>query len=55
MNAIIVIMFIRGDRSQCGNYRVMSLLSPVGKAFADAILQRFHLLVDSTVTVRVPT
>ena len=47
IDAIIAILFKKGDRRQCGNYRGISLLSAVGKAFADAILQRLHLFADS--------
>ena len=47
IDAIIAILFKKGDRSQCGNYRGISLLSAVGKFFADVILQRVHLLADS--------
>lgn len=47
MPMIIAILFKKGDKGQCGNYRGTSLLSAVGKAFADAILQRLHLLADS--------
>ena len=46
-DAIITILFKTGNRSQCGNNRGISLLSAAGKAFADAILQRLHLLTDS--------
>lgn len=36
----------KGDRSDCNNYRRISLLSIVGKAFARVILNRLQLLAD---------
>ena len=45
-DAIITILFKKGDRSECGNYRGISLLSVVGKIFADIILQRLQLLAE---------
>ena len=47
IDANIAILFKKGDRSHCGNYRGISLLSAVGKVLADVILQRLHLLVES--------
>ena len=38
-DAIINIFFKKGYRGECGNYRGISLLSVVGKVFADIILQ----------------
>ena len=35
VNPNIAILFKKGDRSQCGNYRGISLLSVVGKLLAD--------------------
>lgn len=46
INANICILLKKGDRIQCGNYRVISLLSVVGKVFADIILQRLQQLAD---------
>ena len=43
IDAIIVILFKKGDRSLCDNYRGISLLSAVGKVFAGIILQRLNL------------
>ena len=43
----IGLLFQKDDRNQRGNYRCISLFSAVGKAFADAILQRLHLLAES--------
>eukprot|EP00795_Rhopilema_esculentum_P010044 gene10044-biopygen12706 len=42
----ITILFKKGDRSQCGNYRGISLLSVVGKLFADILLQRLKRIAD---------
>ena len=47
IDANIAVLFKKGDRSHCGNYRGISLLSAVGKVLADIILQRLHLLVES--------
>ena len=46
MDANIAILFKKDDRSHCGNYRGISVLSAVGKVLADVILQRLHLLVE---------
>ena len=40
------IFYKKGDRSHCGNYRRISLLSIVGKVFADTILQRLKNLAE---------
>ena len=42
----ITILFKKGDRSQCGNYRGISLLSAVGKLFADILLQRLKCVAQ---------
>ena len=42
----IAILFKKGDRSQCGNYRGISLLSVVGKVLADILLQRLKYIAD---------
>ena len=42
----IAILFKKGDRSQCGNYRGISVLSVVGKVFADILLQRLKRITD---------
>ena len=42
----ITILFKKGDRSQCGNYRGISLLSVVGKVFADILLKRLKGIAD---------
>ena len=42
----ITILFKKGDRSQCGNYRGISLLSVVGKVFAGILLQRLKRIAD---------
>ena len=51
IDANIAILFKKGDRSHCGNYRDISLLSAVGKVLADVILQRLHQCTDQ-VTLR---
>ena len=45
-DAIIRILFKKGDLSDCGNYRGISLLSVVGKTFADIVLQRLKRLAE---------
>ena len=42
----ITILYKKGDRSHCGNYRGISLLSVVRKVFADIILQRLKNLAE---------
>ncbi|XP_065062396.1 uncharacterized protein LOC135689175 [Rhopilema esculentum] len=42
----ITILFKKGDQSQCGNYCGISLLSVVGKLFADILLQRLKRIAD---------
>ena len=46
IDANITVLFKKGDRSLCNNYRGISLLSIVGKVFADIILQRLHILAE---------
>ena len=46
INPNITIQFKKGDRSMCGNYRGISLLSVVGKLFADIILQRLQQIAE---------
>lgn len=41
-DANIVTIFKKGDRTQCGNYRGISLLSIAGKAFARILLNRLN-------------
>ena len=36
----------KGDRSDCNNYRGISLLDAVGKAFARVVLNRLRLLAE---------
>ena len=48
IDTIITILFNKGDRSDCGNYRGISLLSAVGKVFADVVLQRLHCLQSAS-------
>ena len=47
INPNIVILFKKGDRSTCGNYRGISLLSCVGKIYADIVLQRIQKLINN--------
>ena len=48
IDTIITILFNKGGRSDCGNYRGISLLSAVGKVFADVVLQRLHCLQSAS-------
>lgn len=43
---IITLYKNKGDRSDCNNYRGISLLSIVGKAFARVVLNRLQLLAE---------
>ena len=43
---IVTLYKNKGDRSDCNNYRGISLLSIVGKAFAWVLLKRLQLLAD---------
>lgn len=45
LNPNLTIIFKKGDRSDCGNYRGISLLSTVGKVLADIILQRLQFVL----------
>ena len=45
INPNLNILFKKGDRSDCGNYRDISLLSVVGKVLADILLQRLHFVL----------
>ena len=56
-DANIVAIFKKGDRTQCGNYRGISLLSIAGKVFARILLNRLnaHIAPDiyrSTIPTR---
>lgn len=46
IDTLITILFKKGDRSQCGNYRGISLLSVVGKVFAGMSLQHLKWLAE---------
>lgn len=43
---IVTLYKNKGDRSDCNNYRGISLLSIVGKAFAKVVLKRLQVLAD---------
>ena len=43
---IVTLYKNKGDRSKCNNYRGISLLSIVGKAFARVVLNRLQALAD---------
>ena len=43
---IITLCKNKGERGDCNNYRGISLLSIVGKAFARVVLHRLHLLAE---------
>ena len=43
---IVTLFKNKGDRGDCNNYRGISLLSIVGKAFTQVVLARLQLLVD---------
>ena len=43
---IITLYKNKGDRSNCNNYRGISLLDAVGKAFARIVLKRLRLLAE---------
>ena len=45
-DAKIVTIFKKGDRSQCGNYRGISLLSTAGKILAKVLLSRIQQAPD---------
>ena len=43
---IITLYKNKGDRSDCNNYRGISLLSIVGKTFAPVVLNRLQLFAE---------
>ena len=45
--AIIVPIYKKGSRDECGNYRGISLLSVVGKIDARVVCDRLRLLTDA--------
>jgi len=45
-NTLIVKIFKKGDKSDCGNYRGISLLSTAGKVFTTILLRRLHPIVE---------
>ena len=48
-DAILVSLFKKGDKSECGNFRGISLLSIVGKVFARVLLNRLISAVANDV------
>ena len=44
---MIVTIFKKGDRADCGNFRGISLLSGAGKIFANVLLNRLQPLSES--------
>ena len=45
--AIIVPIYKKGSRAECGNYRGISLLSVVGKIYARVVCDRLRLITDA--------
>ena len=43
---IVALLKNKADRSDCNNYREISLLSVVGKVFARVVLDRLQILAD---------
>ena len=50
-NANIVTIFKKGDKSVCGNYRGISLLSIAGKILARILLNRLLPIAEEVVTM----
>ena len=48
-DASIVTIFKKGSRTECGNYRGISLLSVAGKILAKVLLNRLQLLSESII------
>ena len=48
---IVTLYKNKGDRSDCNNYRGISLLSVVGKVFARVALTKLQILAEHTVTL----
>ena len=45
--AIIVLIYKKGSRDECGNYRGIGLLSVVGKIYARVVCDRLRVLTDA--------
>ena len=45
-NATLIPLFKKKDRTQCYNYRGISLLSVPGKALSLILLERLHVIID---------
>jgi hypothetical protein len=50
LRTIVVRLFKKGDKSICDNWRVISLLSAVGKMFTHIILRRLVAVVDPKIS-----
>ena len=55
INPILNIPFKKGDRSECGNYRGISLLSAIRKVLADILLQRLQFVLTDVYTLKINT
>ena len=55
INPILTIPFKKGDRSECGNYRGISLLSAIRKVLADILLQRLQFVLTDVYTLKINT
>lgn len=47
-DALVISLFKKGDKTECGNYRGISLLSTVGKALARVLANRLAPLSENT-------
>lgn len=47
MDALVVSIFKKGDKADCGNYCGITLLSPIGKALAWVLANRLIPLSES--------
>ena len=54
-DAVVIIIFKKGDRNACGNYRGISLLSIAGKIFARILLNRLQVAAEEILPVWLST